>query len=59
LAEFLKIEVQHLNWLADRRQLELSTEKEKLRNYRYSWIRKRSGGLRLVESPRQRMKQTQ
>lgn len=59
LAEKLGTPVNHLDWLADVRGSEHSIEGEKLRNYRYHWIRKSSGGLRLLEAPKSRLKQIQ
>ena len=59
LAELTGIEIRHLVALTKRRAVEHTTEHEKLRNYRYGWVRKRSGGLRLLESPKQRLKHVQ
>ncbi len=58
LAAWLEITPAELMWFADPRGLErLSSAEETLRHYRYSWIAKRSGGLRLLEVPKVRMKE--
>lgn len=59
LACQLQIPASRLNWLADTRASEHTTEAEKLRNYRYHWVRKASGGLRLLEAPKASLKQCQ
>ena len=52
LAHLVDLSVGRLAWLADVRSLECRTDAEKLRNYRYRWVRKADGGLRLIESPK-------
>jgi len=59
LADALQIRINHLDWMADARGSEHTTEKEKLRNYRYHWISKSSGGSRLLEAPKQKLKRCQ
>ena len=59
LANWLALSVQHLDWLADCRGLERWASREPLRNYRYRWITKHTGGRRLVESPKPRLKSVQ
>lgn len=59
LADFLSISCNELNWFADVAGLESAQRTEKLRHYRYRWISKTSGGVRLLESPKQRLKQIQ
>ncbi len=59
LADWFALSIPHLDWLADCRGLERFAETEQLRNYRYRWISKRSGGQRLVESPKARLKSVQ
>lgn len=59
LANQLEFPVGRLDWLADIRGNERTREKEKLRNYRYAWIKKRAGGFRLVECPKANLKQIQ
>ncbi|HLZ94257.1 MAG TPA: reverse transcriptase family protein [Candidatus Dormibacteraeota bacterium] len=59
LAHFLDITVNELAWFADTRSLERLVADEKLRNYRYRWVTKRSGGSRLIELPKQRLRRMQ
>lgn len=49
----------HLEWFADRKGLERATAEGRLRHYRYRWIAKRSGGVRLLEAPKGRLKRVQ
>lgn len=57
LATWLELTTAELTWFADPRGLERRADAdEALRHYRYSWIAKRSGGLRLLEVPKGRMK---
>ena len=41
-----------LEGFADCRSFERTARKDKMRNYRYRWIPKRSGGARLIEAPK-------
>jgi RNA-directed DNA polymerase len=59
LARWLELDVGHLEWLADRRRLERAPADERLRHYVYTWIPKRNGGVRLLESPKPRLKAIQ
>ena len=59
LAEFLGIDLGQLEWLADCQARERAARPEPLRHYRYRWMAKASGSLRLIESPKPRLKQTQ
>ncbi len=59
LADWFALSIPHLDWLADCRGLERFAKIGKLCNYRYRWIQKRSGGQRLVESPKARLKSVQ
>lgn len=56
LARWLALEAGELDWFADERGLERLERGEPLRHYRYRWIPKRRGGLRLLESPKPRLK---
>jgi RNA-directed DNA polymerase len=57
LARWLDLSVAELMWFADPRGLErLPAGAEALRHYRYSWVSKPSGGVRLLEAPKPRMK---
>lgn len=59
LARWIGVEGGKLDALADRKGLERRVRDERLRNYRYRWIAKRSGGKRLLESPKSLLKQVQ
>jgi RNA-directed DNA polymerase len=48
-----------LLWLADARGLERLVRDERLRHYRYRWITKTSGGVRLIEEPKPLLKHVQ
>ena len=56
LAEYLALDLPHLEWLADCQGRERVVRQEPLRNYRYRWIAKSSGSFRLIESPKPRLK---
>jgi hypothetical protein len=61
LAKRLKLEPQELDWFADcqSRESRNGAAHEALRHYRYRWQPKRSGGARLVEAPKPRLKAIQ
>ena len=59
LARFLGLESNELDWFADCQTREGSASVEPLRHYRYRWVTKRSGALRLIEAPKPRLKQIQ
>jgi RNA-directed DNA polymerase len=59
LAGFLGLPTGELAWLADARGLERQTPDERLRNYRYSVIPRRSGLPRVIERPKERLKAVQ
>jgi RNA-directed DNA polymerase len=59
LAERLELSPGQLEWLADARGLERTVGDEKLRNYRYRWVRRRTGLPRLIEAPKARLKEVQ
>jgi RNA-directed DNA polymerase len=59
LRQWLGLSVGELRWFADPRQLERSVNDERLRQYRYRWIPKKSGGVRLLEAPKLRLKRIQ
>lgn len=56
LARWLALEPAELDWFMDERGLERLDRVEALRHYRYRWIPKRRGGLRLLESPKPKLK---
>lgn len=59
LARWLNLSVSELAWFADRRGREAHLPDGPLRHYHYQWIVKRSGGARLIEAPKQHLKQLQ
>ncbi|MGH2908799.1 MAG: reverse transcriptase family protein, partial [Solirubrobacteraceae bacterium] len=59
IAERLELDLGQLAWLADVRGLERTAADERLRNYRYRWIPRRSGLPRLIEAPKLRLKEVQ
>jgi RNA-directed DNA polymerase len=59
LAEHLELSLGQLQWLADVRGLERTVARERLRNYRYRWVPRRSGLPRLIEAPKLRLKEIQ
>ncbi len=59
LGQLLDLEPNQLDWFADCRRRERSAVVEPLRHYRYQWVTKRSGSLRLLEAPKPRLKRLQ
>lgn len=59
LAEWLGVEVAELLWFADLKALGNKSGRQRLQHYRYIALRKRSGGVRLIESPKTRLEQMQ
>jgi retron-type reverse transcriptase len=59
LAEQLELDAGQLAWLADVRGMERYAPDERLRNYRYRWVPRRSGLPRLIEAPKLRLKEVQ
>ena len=59
LAEWLDITAGELAWFANCAGWSSKSARESLVHYRYRWIKKSSGGLRLLESPKPRLKQIQ
>jgi hypothetical protein len=59
LRDWLDVPDELLAWLADRKGFERFAKAERLQNYRYRWVTKRSGGARLLESPKSRLKALQ
>ena len=59
LARFLDLEPNELDWFADCQGRERTARSEPLRHYRYRWVAKPSGSLRLIEAPKPRLKQLQ
>lgn len=59
LADWLQVSVGELDWFADLKQLGYKTDASRLRHYRYQISSKRSGAIRLIESPKPRLKELQ
>jgi RNA-directed DNA polymerase len=59
LAHWLGLSIGDLSWFADTRGLERLGRSESLRHYRYAWHAKASGGYRLLEAPKPRLKAIQ
>lgn len=59
IAPWLGLTYGELDWFSDRRSLERQVPREALRHYRYHWIKKPSGGVRLIEAPKPRLKEIQ
>lgn len=59
LATWIGIDIHALEVLADRRGISRSSTDQRARHYRYAWIAKPSGGHRLVEAPKWRLRTAQ
>lgn len=59
LGRLLELEPNELDWFADCQGRERRADVEPLRHYRYQWVTKRSGSLRLLEAPKPRLKRLQ
>jgi RNA-directed DNA polymerase len=59
LARWLNVSSAELDWFADCFGRERERPEGALRHYRYRWIPKSSGGKRLVEIPKRRLKEIQ
>jgi RNA-directed DNA polymerase len=59
LAEWFRVPMNRLQWFADTRGIERTTESEQLRHYRYRLLAKRNGRLRLIECPKPQLKALQ
>lgn len=59
LGLLLNLPVEEVMWFADVRSLERDARDERLRHYRYRWLAKPSGGVRLLEAPKPRLMQYQ
>jgi RNA-directed DNA polymerase len=58
LAAWLEISPEELEWFADVRQMNRKAS-EPLTHYHYRWMPKRSGGVRLVEIPKEKLREIQ
>lgn len=59
VARWLEVSPAELDWFADIRSLLRTSSPEPLRHYRRRWFRKRHGEMRLIESPKSRLKTIQ
>jgi RNA-directed DNA polymerase len=59
LAELLELDVRQLEWLADTRRFLRRATSPRLGHYHRLWMPKRSGGYRLLETPKPRIKLVQ
>ncbi|MEO7999600.1 MAG: reverse transcriptase family protein, partial [Gemmatimonadaceae bacterium] len=59
LAEWLGVSVEELEWLADVKGLLRGSRQSPMHHYHYRILRKRSGGVRLIEAPQMRLKTIQ
>jgi retron-type reverse transcriptase len=59
LADWLGIEISELEWFADLKGLAYKRDVSRLRHFHYRILAKRSGSIRLIESPKARLKELQ
>ena len=59
LARWLSLQANELEWFADLKGLCQNAGSERLQHYRYRVMMKRSGGVRLIESPKPLLKELQ
>jgi hypothetical protein len=59
LADWLQMPVGHLAWLTKHCTASRRAENVAQSHYHYRWLRKRSGGRRLIETPKPRLKAAQ
>ena len=59
LAEWLDMPLGQVAWLIHRFSDGYRPENEQQAHYHFRWIKKRSGGWRLIEAPKQKLKQVQ
>ncbi len=59
LAQFFSVSATELEWFADLKGLCHKLDKPKLQHYHYRVMSKRSGGVRLIESPKRQLKEMQ
>ncbi len=59
LADWLKLTDSELDWLADPYGMETKRVAGSLRHYRYRWLQKSGGRVRLLEMPKQKLKTIQ
>jgi RNA-directed DNA polymerase len=59
LADWLEVTVSELRWFADLKGLSYKNKQPRLSHYHYRALAKQTGGLRLVEAPKLRLKAMQ
>jgi hypothetical protein len=59
MSDWLGLPAEQLDWLADMRRTHERTLQVPLQHYRYAFVDKRAGGLRLLEAPKPRLKAIQ
>ena len=59
IAKWLNLELPQLEWFADVGGRNFRADDERLRHYAYKWVAKRSGGFRLLEIPKSRLRALQ
>jgi RNA-directed DNA polymerase len=59
LAQWLGLSASELRWFADLKGLGYKNKEQQLRHYHYRVFSKTSGGVRLIEAPKPRLKQMQ
>jgi RNA-directed DNA polymerase len=59
IASWLHLELPQLDWFADVGGRNAAAHDERLRHYSYKWVPKRSGGFRLLEIPKPRLRALQ
>jgi RNA-directed DNA polymerase len=59
LADWLGVKLNELEWFADVRGRQPHLPEGPLRHYRYRWIKKRHGEVRLLEVPKPRLREVQ
>lgn len=59
LAQWLELPMGQLAWLVHRFADDARPQSEREAHYHYRWVTKRSGGRRLIESPKRTLKQAQ
>ena len=59
LADHFGLNAEELDWFADVHELNRGVRAPRLEHYRYAWLKKPSGGRRLLEAPKERLKTIQ
>ena len=59
IAKWLNLESPQLDWFADVGGRNIRADDERLSHYAYKWVAKRSGGFRLLEIPKSRLRALQ